>query len=136
MVCGCDPDEYGDCHGDIRRVTLLNISGSVDATGLDPLTVVDNLKTSLDNFAAEYRTHHPHDHEHRATALVSRATAHYRAATVEGQNCGLCRFMQSDGSCERVQGQVDRQHVCDLFAGETQRSERATKTLALFADQQ
>lgn len=43
MVCGCSPPDYGDCHGDIRKITTLNVEGSAEATGLPLAQVVANL---------------------------------------------------------------------------------------------
>lgn len=46
---------------------------------------------------------------------VTKAMAHYRSATVKGQNCHTCTYMRSDGTCDRVQGQVKPTDVCNLW---------------------
>ena len=47
---------------------------------------------------------------------VPKDGAGYRPAEPKGPNCGWCRHMEADGSCERVVGMVDPRHVCNLFA--------------------
>jgi hypothetical protein len=31
------------------------------------------------------------------------------------EHCGNCVYMHHDGSCTKVQGMVDPEHVCDLW---------------------
>jgi Putative phage serine protease XkdF len=52
MVCGCQPPDYGDCHGDIRKITTLNVEGSAEATGLPLERVVANLAAACANLVA------------------------------------------------------------------------------------
>lgn len=47
--------------------------------------------------------------------LEPKLAVHYRENDTAGENCGACTFMNSDGSCQRVEGLVDPDHVCDLF---------------------
>jgi hypothetical protein len=52
LDCGCG--DYPNCHGDIRHVSLVNITGAVDANDGD-LTlaeVVQNIKDGLDDILA------------------------------------------------------------------------------------
>lgn len=44
---------------------------------------------------------------------ATKKSAHYRPK--DSHNCGTCKSMREDGSCAKVQGQVDRGHVCDLW---------------------
>lgn len=53
MVCGCPPEQYGDCHGDIRKITALNVQGSADATGLPLSEIVANLQKSAQQLATD-----------------------------------------------------------------------------------
>ena len=71
MVCGCQPSDYGDCHGDIRKVTTLNITGSADATGLPLDQVAANLSAALaymvanpDPTTKSIHEHGEHTHTH------------------------------------------------------------------------
>jgi hypothetical protein len=50
-------------------------------------------------------------------AKQTKASTNYRP-TKTTRNCGNCRYMHDDGTCAKVQGQVDRRHVCDLFERE------------------
>jgi hypothetical protein len=50
-----------------------------------------------------------------------RAVAHH-----EEHTCGNCDSMNPNGSCEKVRGQVDRRHVCDLWTPETEAEDDAT----------
>ena len=34
------------------------------------------------------------------------------------QHCGNCVYMHNDGSCTKVQGLVDKEHICDLWTPE------------------
>jgi ADP-ribose pyrophosphatase YjhB (NUDIX family) len=49
-------------------------------------------------------------------AKLSKPDSNYRKATVSGENCRVCRFMNDDGTCEKVVGIVKPDMVCDLFA--------------------
>ena len=44
-----------------------------------------------------------------------KAQVNYRAVKA-GHNCATCASMKSDGTCAKVQGIVDRKHVCDLWS--------------------
>lgn len=56
MVCGCPPESYADCHGDIRKITSLNVQGSADATGLPLADVIANLAQSCARFGEDMST--------------------------------------------------------------------------------
>lgn len=45
---------------------------------------------------------------------VHREDADYKEATTK-QNCGNCSSMNPDGTCDKVFGLVDPQHVCRLY---------------------
>lgn len=45
---------------------------------------------------------------------ATKKSVNYRSKT--SHNCGTCKSMRSDGCCAKVQGLVDRAHVCDLWA--------------------
>lgn len=47
----------------------------------------------------------------------TKAAVNYREAVDDYHRCGLCRFMMMDGSCWRVEGQVEPCDVCDLWEG-------------------
>lgn len=51
--CGCG--QWDDCHGDIRHVATVNISGALDANdgNLTPAQMVANIKDGLDNWLSE-----------------------------------------------------------------------------------
>jgi hypothetical protein len=52
---------------------------------------------------------------------TTKKLAMYRAVSHhEDHNCGNCKSMHPDGSCDKVRGQVDRRHVCDLWTAEEQ----------------
>lgn len=60
-------------------------------------------------------------------AKVSKVTAHYRQGS-RTENCRVCRFMNEDGSCDRVVGMVQPQMVCDLFQPTVRRDAMADQT--------
>jgi len=45
----------------------------------------------------------------------TKKATHYRLFKDPKKNCGVCVYMNKDGTCRKVNGQVDRLHVCDLF---------------------
>ena len=61
-------------------------------------------------------------------AKVSKPAAHYRAASSPSECCRVCRYMNDDGSCDRVQGTVKPEMVCDLFEPAVRRDTMADQT--------
>ena len=59
MDCGCH--EYGDCHGDIRHVTTLNIDGAAHASGLTLGQTTRNIREGLDYMDANLTATDPQD---------------------------------------------------------------------------
>lgn len=57
-----------------------------------------------------------------AVALKSKADVHYQPASKPGQNCHTCTHRIDNGdalsTCALVEGTVDPEHVCDLWAAE------------------
>lgn len=49
---------------------------------------------------------------------TSKSEANYRPLDTTSQHCGNCTYMNDDGSCQLVLGQVDPEHVCDLWEKE------------------
>lgn len=47
---------------------------------------------------------------------ATKKAADYERASVKGKNCGTCVSMLASGECRKVQGLVDRAHVCDLYS--------------------
>lgn len=47
----------------------------------------------------------------------TKAAANYRKGSAT-RNCGTCKFMNSDGSCDKVQGQVTRGMVSKFYQPE------------------
>lgn len=45
----------------------------------------------------------------------SKAQAAYHPTTSKDRRCGKCRYMQHDGSCTMVKGQVEPNSVCNYF---------------------
>lgn len=45
----------------------------------------------------------------------SKKEANYRMTEHIGRDCGHCRHMEPDGTCERVMGKVERDYVCNYF---------------------
>lgn len=41
--------------------------------------------------------------------------ADYRRFDTSKETCGNCKYMNPDGTCQRVVGKVDKKHVCDLW---------------------
>lgn len=50
-------------------------------------------------------------------AKVTKAVARYRKATTTNR-CGNCRYMNDDGTCDKVVGIVKPTMVCSLYARE------------------
>lgn len=44
----------------------------------------------------------------------TKVSVNYRLATTS-HTCHNCKFMNDDGSCQKVQGQVQPHDVCDLW---------------------
>lgn len=51
----------------------------------------------------------------KQTKLATR----YRVTPFATKDCGNCQSMNNDGSCDKVEGKVDKQHICDLWTAKT-----------------
>jgi hypothetical protein len=47
--------------------------------------------------------------------MKSKRETNYRPKDKRTEHCGNCRYMNDDGSCQKVIGMVDPKHVCDLW---------------------
>ncbi len=52
MVCNCG--DFDSCHGDIRKITTLNVEGSAEATGLSLEKVTKNLAKACADLVAHH----------------------------------------------------------------------------------
>ena len=55
---------------------------------------------------------------HGTTFKTKRETDYRPAGRHSAQTCGNCKSMNKDGTCKKVQGLVDKRHVCDLWEPE------------------
>ena len=46
---------------------------------------------------------------------VSKASVDYGPGKPRGDHCGICRYYQRGGTCEKVEGAIDRMGWCRLF---------------------